>query len=52
MILEREFVVLAKRMTDPVFRTKDTDEVGVPHKADPDQVESFPLVPVGDLPHA
>ena len=50
VILQRKLVILPQWMADPVVRAEDADEVGVADEVDADQVERFPLMPVGDGP--
>lgn len=50
VVLQWEFVVLTQWMSDPVFGTQNPIQIGVPDEVDSNEVECFPLVPVGDFP--
>ena len=52
VVFQRELVILAQRMSDPVFGTEDAAQVGMPREMDAHQVERLALVPVGNRPHA
>ena len=50
VVFEREFVILAQGVPDPVLRQEDTGQIGVPGEPNTGQVVHFALVPVGRRP--
>src|SRR5580704_6339476 len=52
VIFQGHFVVFSQRMPDPILGTEDATKVGMAEKANSHQIVGFPLVPIGDAPHA
>ena len=50
VVFEWEFVVLAERMTFPIFWAEDATQVRMIREVDADEIVGFAFVPIGDAP--